>query len=650
VAAQLSVHAQGGPPAPLPLLDVPFISQSELLCGGAAAAMVMRYWGERGVTAESFAGLVDRSAAGIRTDALVAELNRRGWQATGIEGTSELIAQEAAQGRPVLTLIEDRPGAFHYVVIVAWHERGVVFHDPARAPFRVMTQDEFARRWNAGDRWMAVVLPAAGVRPSDGTSEVGAEASIVSVPGETCDGRVAAGVAYAQGNDLAAAERVLSAAVGCPAAMRELAGVRVRQRRWDEAADLAAAAVETDPRDDYAWRVLGTSRFVQNDRVGALAAWNGAGEPRLDLISVAGLIRTRHRVVERLVRPDLGQALTPRAFVRARRRLEELPAASSTRLDYMPVSGGLAELRGVVAERPALPSGWLWLAGTGISAAAGREVRLTTGSLSGGGERFTAAWRFWPHRPRVSAGLDAPAPWGGIAGVHASLEKQAFTEPALAPAERTSARAGVADWATAGIRWSAAAGIDEWAGGGTHAALAAGLRLVSMEDRADLTAGAETWPGAQGFGVFSAAARARSTREMRGPVFTGTAGVAHATARSPLHVWWAADTGHAREVLLRAHPLLDDGRIRAERLGRTLLHGSIEAQHWWLISGAVRAAAAVFVDTARTSRRLERTPLADVDAGIGGRVSVAGIPGVFRADVGRGLRDGATAFSFVYEP
>ena len=54
-----------------PILDVPFISQSEALCGGAAAAMVLRYWGERGLTAESFSHLVDRSAAGIRTNALL---------------------------------------------------------------------------------------------------------------------------------------------------------------------------------------------------------------------------------------------------------------------------------------------------------------------------------------------------------------------------------------------------------------------------------------------------------------------------------------------------------------------------------------------------------------------------------------------------
>src|SRR5688500_7698183 len=138
VAAQtLSLPAQEQ--RPLALLDVPFISQSELLCGGAAAAMVLRYWGEREISAESFAGLVDRRAGGIRTDALVAELRRRGWTAEPLDGTREVVRREVSRSRPVMALIEDRPSAFHYVVIVGWHDRGVVLHDPARAPFVVMS-------------------------------------------------------------------------------------------------------------------------------------------------------------------------------------------------------------------------------------------------------------------------------------------------------------------------------------------------------------------------------------------------------------------------------------------------------------------------------------------------------------------------------
>ena len=89
--AAIDLEAQGEGAGPLALLDVPFISQSELLCGGAAAAMVLRYWGEREISAESFAGLVDRRAGGIRTDALVADLRRRGWTAEPLDGTREVV-------------------------------------------------------------------------------------------------------------------------------------------------------------------------------------------------------------------------------------------------------------------------------------------------------------------------------------------------------------------------------------------------------------------------------------------------------------------------------------------------------------------------------------------------------------------------------
>src|ERR687891_711969 len=78
-----------------------------------------------------------------------------------ISQSDALLATELGRGRPVLTLIEDRPGAFHYIVAVGLTADAIVFHDPARAPMRVMGRDEFTRRWDAADRWMAVVLPGA---------------------------------------------------------------------------------------------------------------------------------------------------------------------------------------------------------------------------------------------------------------------------------------------------------------------------------------------------------------------------------------------------------------------------------------------------------------------------------------------------------
>jgi predicted double-glycine peptidase len=641
VAAQtLSLPAQEQ--RPLQLLDVPFISQSELLCGGAAAAMVLRYWGEREVSAESFAGLVDRSASGIRTDALVADLARRGWTAAGVAGSGEAMRAELARGRPVLTLIEDRPSTFHYIVIVAAHERGVVFHDPARAPFLVMSAAEFDRRWRAADRWMAVVLP--GLR-KELTEPVKS-----AVPITPCEQQVAQGVRLAQANDFDGAERALSAAIGCPAAMRELSGVRVLQKRWAEAADLASAAVEADAADTYAWKVLATSRFVQNDRIGALAAWNQAGEPRLDLVRFEGLTRTRHRAVEQLVHAPAGELLSAANFVRAGRRLAELPSATSTRLEFLPVPGGLAELRGVVSERPVMPTGRLTLAAIGLSAAAMREVRLTTGSIVGGGERIEFAWRFWQRRPRVALDIEAPAPWGGIWSAHAYAERQPFTTPDVARAEQTGGRIGMSDWLAPRWRWTLTAGVDEWSETGARGAAGATIQFVSLDARVDGRADTSLWPGNSSYATTHANLRARSSTERQGIVYIASGGFETASARTPMNLWPAGDTGHARAALLRAHPVLDEGRLRVERLGRVFLHGSLEAQRWWRVAGPLRIAAAAFTDLGQTTRRTDSTARGDVDVGLGARVAVTGIPGVFRADLGKGLRDGAFAIGLVYEP
>src|SRR5580765_6596705 len=160
--------ASAGNGQALTVLEVPFIAQSELLCGGAAAAMVMRYWGERGVDAESFQSLVDRKAPGIRTSALATNLRSRHWSALEVPGSAESLTRELQRGRPVISLIEDHPGTYHYVVVVARNTDGVVFHDPARAPFRVASTTDFDRRWSATGRWMLVVTPTAPRRPPEG--------------------------------------------------------------------------------------------------------------------------------------------------------------------------------------------------------------------------------------------------------------------------------------------------------------------------------------------------------------------------------------------------------------------------------------------------------------------------------------------------
>jgi hypothetical protein len=647
--ASILIAALAGPagaqPA-LPLLDVPFISQSEALCGGAAAAMVMRYWGERGLTAESFAHLVDRSAAGIRTDALLADLRARGWTALALDGTDDAIDQELARGRPVLTLIQDRPSTFHYVVIVGTTRDAVVFHDPARAPLRVVSRDEFAKRWQAARRWMAVVVP--GERTVAPTPP---PLPATTVPAGQCDQLIAAGVERAQARDLAAAEQSLTAALSCggAAAMRELAGVRVLQQRWPDVEALSAAATRIDSKDPYGWRLLGTSRFVQNNHSGALAAWNHVGEPRLDLLRVDGLERTRQRPVERLIGVQPQALVTPGVLLRSERRLRELPSAESAVIDFAPTPGGLAELRATVNERPLLPTDlWSYVV-IGVRAASRREVTVGTGSLTGGGERVRADWRFWPGRPRIGVSLDAPAPWGGVWSANAYRERERFSAPEIASAERSGGFVQWSNWVASIVHLQFELGVDDWDALGSVGRSRIDARVLSPGGRFDLRSGGEVWHGATAFSRADVSVAAFSSTARSGRVYVARAGAGAGSQGLPPLLWFAGDTGQARQTLLRAHPLVDDGRLRLEQLGRTLVNASAEAQHWWA-RGLARAGAAVFVDAARTMNRIDGSSRGDVDVGTGIRIALPGSSGIVRGDVATGLRHGGTRWSVVYEP
>ncbi len=81
--------------------------------------------------------------------------SRRGWNSwrrsaestpvawmerTSFRGDADEVKASLAAKRPVVTLIQDRPGRFHYVVIVGWAQGHVIAHDPARAPFRILDE------------------------------------------------------------------------------------------------------------------------------------------------------------------------------------------------------------------------------------------------------------------------------------------------------------------------------------------------------------------------------------------------------------------------------------------------------------------------------------------------------------------------------
>jgi hypothetical protein len=676
-AASLSFSSQDEPRR-LALLDVPFISQSEALCGGAAVSMVLRYWGDTGVRAEDFASLVDAASGGIRTRDLVSAVQARRSSAIPMNGNPALAQAELAAGRPVIALIEDRPGAFHYVVLVGWHERAVVFHDPARTPFVVSRPEDFERRWQSTRKWMLAVAPAPDLNgakrsqspgtdstllaqePLAGTEPVPSRASTFNAapaePNSTirsmdCRALVDDGVRLAQHDDLTGAERVLADATyrcGGAAPLRELAGVRLLQRRWPEVRELATQAVSIDASDSHAWRLLAASQYIGGDRAGALDAWNRAGEPVLDLVSASGLQRTSHRTVEGVLGLAPGAVLTRRAFERASRRLDELPAAVSTRVEYVARGGGTADVCAHVAEQTVVPKGRLTWAMIAARTVATRELALAVNSLSGRGERIEARWRFWPDRPAYGISLRLAPGSIGLLSLEGFAEVQPFTAPEIPAADRTGARVRLANWATGAVRWEVRGGAERWTREGTFGVVGAATRL---EHRGAIVAlGGDFLLGDTRFATGEVTAAWSSSRELRGRVVALRGGLQAIGASAPLALWPAGDTGHARSPLLRAHPVLRDGHLDVERLGRRVAHGGLEVQQWRRGPGPLALGIAGFLDTARTGRRFTGNSESDADAGVGLRVGIPGRRGLLRVDIAHGLRDGRNALSIAWQP
>jgi predicted double-glycine peptidase len=400
-AVAVGVPEQSGAHA---LIDVPYMAQTPELCGGAAVAMVLRYWGERDVFPQDFASLVSKGDGGIVTGALVTAVQQKGWQAfvlpAGDGSTRAQLRSEIDKGRPLIALIEVARRTYHYVVIVGSTDREVVLHDPARAPFRVLTWAEFDGAWAASGRWMMLVLPSSEPGSADAPAPDApvSSAPAVGTPVTPCGALVAHGVELARSGDAEGAGQALVAATRlCPndsASWVELAGLRFSQSRWEDAEDLAHSAVRLAPEDAYARQLLATSRYLAGDATGALEAWRHVGEPRIDTVDVHGAERTRQPVVARATGLRPRQVLTPDAFGRALRRLRDLPVAAGARMRYEPLAGGLARVDIFLDERPVAPIGWFALATRGTRMLVRDELRADVAGPLGSGVLVSATWRW----------------------------------------------------------------------------------------------------------------------------------------------------------------------------------------------------------------------------------------------------------------
>lgn len=660
-ATPVPASAAQPPAVQVRLLDVPYLSQSESLCGGAAIAMLMRYWGETNVYAETFADLVDPDADGIHGADLLKALRSRGWSAQSFRSDPDEVKASLAAKRPVVALIQDRPGRFHYVVIVGWAQGHVIAHDPARAPFRIIDERAFQQSWKASDYWTLVASPLSSASvdevPADRTEATPrATAERPDHREPPCLEMVHEGVRLAGLDDTAGARNLFGlAAENCPdaaAPWREMAGLHALAAEWPAAAADARRALARDPDDAHALRILATALYLLDDGDGALDTWNRIGEPAIDLININGLDRTRFSVASRTMGLEPRTMATRRSLAAARRRLSELPSAAATRIALRPGENGRAQIDASVIERPLFPRSMPAIAAMGLHAVTEREAVVTIASPSGGGEMWTASWRWWERRPRIAGGFEAPSPFGGVWGVSVFDERQSY-EGAGEVVEESRRRAAfhLSNWTLSGFRWEGTVALDRFredgadTGGHTGAA-SASLQRRFLDDRALVEGRAGVWAGEIDSWTISLGSEWRSNVHNEGTVLIARAVDAVAAPDAPLALWPGAGTGHGRDGLLRAHPLIDDGVIRDAVFGRHLINGGIEWRRWVQPARKpVRIAPALFVDIGRAYRGLDSTnQRCQYDVGTGFRLAVPG-SGVLRIDVAHGLRDGRTALS-----
>ena len=103
-----------------------------------------------------------------------------------------------------------------------------------------------------------------------------------------------------------------------------------------------------------------------------------------------------------------------------------MPSLLGSRVTYEPREDDRAKVMASVLERPLFPSDLVSLSAAGIRAATDRELSVAMASPTGGGELWTAAWRWWERRPRLALGIEAPSPFGGIWSLEALVENQTY--------------------------------------------------------------------------------------------------------------------------------------------------------------------------------------------------------------------------------
>jgi len=628
-------------------LQVPYVSQSELLCGGAAIAMIERWWGRRGVYAEDFSYLVHRDSGGIFTADMAPVLRSRGWNAEVRSATSALVSQSLVAGVPVVALIRVGPQRYHYVVIVAWNDTDVTYHDPAVRPFAVTTVRNFEQQWESTNRWAMFVRPTPVATPPPNATHALPSLPVLhdSLP---CRPFLDQAADAAAADHLADADRILAVALAeCPSeplVLRELAGVRFRQGKQSDAIRLASAYTQRAPLDSLGWQLLASSRYLAGDARGALVAWNVIGRPTIDLLRIDGTKRVRFGVLARAIGVTPGRVLTPSRIELAARRIADVPALTSADVRYRAGAGGVVEVRAAVVEHPVVAPWPQLLLINAARTMVRDDVELAVSTPFGVGEVWTAHYRWESADPRVALLLDIPTQIGlpGIVSLERSWETYRFSG-GVPDGHRGASSVTLRTWLRPGLEQMLGARFERWSADGEFVTLSLGGALHTAQDRVTLLTEGERGIAIGGGKSYH---RVKTRGEWKLPadrwrnVWSLRLGGDWTGASAPRGLWTVAGGNLSRDVPLRAHPLIVDRVFPLERTGRLIFSGGAAGDRAVARRGPIAIGFGVFVDAAHvmSSGAALGAGRLYVDAGAGVQFALMGAQwSAFRVDVARGV-------------
>jgi ABC-type bacteriocin/lantibiotic exporter with double-glycine peptidase domain len=142
-------------------LSVPLLRQARERCGPAALEMVLRFYGASESVVHEGERAYDPVLRGSLITDLAAAARRAGFDAEVATLTPDALMAELADGVPPIVLYQSGRAPLtvpHFGVVTGWQpERGVFTLNVGTLTPRVMSRDEFARRWRtAGSQALLV--------------------------------------------------------------------------------------------------------------------------------------------------------------------------------------------------------------------------------------------------------------------------------------------------------------------------------------------------------------------------------------------------------------------------------------------------------------------------------------------------------------